>query len=79
MHELRVESAFGSQLTSLAGQTVLCDAAGRALGFFTPLPHHPKVEDLPLESPLSIEQTDELRKVKTGKPLEEILTRFGVA
>jgi hypothetical protein len=79
MQELRVESAFGSQLTSLAGQTVLCDADGRALGFFTPLPNRPKVEELQLESPLSIEQTEELRKVKTGKPLEEILARLGVA
>ncbi len=31
-----------------------------------------------LESPLSIEETEELRKIRTGKPLEEILRRLGL-
>lgn len=79
MHEFKVESTLGFQLSALEGQAVLCDADGRVLGLFTPLPGHPNVADLQLESPLSIEQIHELRKSPTGKPLEEILKRLGVA
>jgi len=37
-----------------------------------------EVDDLQLEPPLSIAQTEELRKVRTGKPLDEILGRLGI-
>jgi hypothetical protein len=37
----------------------------------------PDVGELQLEPPLSIAQTEELRKNRTGKPLEEILGRLG--
>jgi hypothetical protein len=50
---------------------------GRALGFFQPFPDRPLVEDLQLEPPTSIAETEELRKVRSGKPLIEILTRLG--
>jgi DNA-binding CsgD family transcriptional regulator len=33
---------------------------------------------LQLEPPLSIAETEELREVKSGKPLGEILTRLGI-
>jgi hypothetical protein len=79
MHQITVEPAFRQQLDQLAGQVVLCDAEGRALGFFSPLPERPMLEDLQLEPPLSIAETEELRKDRTGKPLGEILDRFGIA
>jgi hypothetical protein len=78
MHEITVEPALGAKLGQLAGQVILCDAQGRALGFFSPMPDHPLVKDLQLEPPSSIEELQELRKVRSGKPLEEILTRFGL-
>jgi hypothetical protein len=62
----------------LAGQAVLCDSAGRALGFFSPISEPLPVDQLQLEPPLSIAETEELRKVRTGKPLEEILSRLGM-
>jgi hypothetical protein len=34
-------------------------------------------EEYDLEPPLSIAETEELRKTKTGKPLNEILGRLG--
>ncbi|MCE9544866.1 MAG: hypothetical protein K8T25_05015 [Planctomycetia bacterium] len=76
MHQIIVEAALGQQLGELEGQVVLCDAEGRALGFFSPLHSHPPVDDLQLEPPLSIAETEELRKVRTGKPLNEILGQF---
>jgi DNA-binding CsgD family transcriptional regulator len=36
------------------------------------------VEDLQLEPPLSIAETEELRKSRIGKPLSEILARLGI-
>jgi hypothetical protein len=34
MQQITVEPALGQQLSELAGQAVLCDSSGRALGFF---------------------------------------------
>lgn len=78
MHEITVESALGDQLGQLVGQAILCDSSGRALGLFSPLHDRPPVDELQLEPPLSIAETEELRKVQTGKPLGEILARLGV-
>jgi len=78
MHQITVEPALEQKLGELAGQVVLCDSDGRALGFFSPLHERPRVKDLQLEPPLSIAATEELRKVRTGKPLNEILGRLGL-
>ena len=78
MQEITVAQSFGDQLGKLASQAIVCDSHGRALGIFSPLPAHPPVKDLRLEPPLSIAETENLRSVKTGKPLDEILNRLGI-
>ena len=78
MQRIIIDSRLGGALSELAGQAVLCDADGRALGFFSPLHGGLQVDDLQLEPPLSIAETEELRKNRTGKPLEEILGRLGI-
>lgn len=78
MHQITVDQGLGEQLSGLAGQAVLCDASGKALGMFSPLATRIEATQLQLEPPLSIAETEELRKVRTGKPLEEILQRLGV-
>jgi hypothetical protein len=40
-------------------------------------PQATKLDELQLEPPLTIEETEKLRANKTGKPLTEILARFG--
>jgi hypothetical protein len=77
MQEITVESSLGDQLAELSGQAILCDSEGRVLGFFSPLRDRPRIEDLQLEPPLSIGEIEELRKVKTGRPLTEILCPVG--
>jgi len=77
MQEVIVEPAFGDKLGQLSGQAILCDSEGRVLGFFSPFRDRPKREELQLESPLTIEETEKLRQVRTGKPLEDILSRLG--
>ena len=42
-----------------------------------PKPDDPDDED-DLQPPLSIAETEELRKVKSGRPLNEILSRLGI-
>ena len=78
MQEITVAPGLGEQLGELAGQAILCDPNGRVLGFFSPLPDRPRVGALQLEPPLSIAETKELRKVRTGTPLGEILARLGI-
>jgi hypothetical protein len=78
MQQITVESSFGQQLRQLAGQAVLCDVEGRALGFFSPLPGQPRAEDLQLEPHLSVAELQAMRKDRRGKPLGEILARFGL-
>jgi hypothetical protein len=78
MQQITVEPGFGEKLSGLEGQAVLCDASGRALGLFSPLGAPLDVQDLQLEPPLSIAETEALRKARTGKPLEEILQRLGI-
>lgn len=77
MQQITIESALGDQLSKLPGEAILRDGAGRAIGFFSPLHGRPRVEDLQLEPPHSIAETEELRKTRTGKPLSEILERLG--
>lgn len=79
MHEIIVEPDLGAQLGRLPGPAVLCDAAGRALGFFSPLHDRPQVSELQLEPLLSIAETEALRKDQTGKPLSEIFARLGLS
>jgi hypothetical protein len=78
MQQIKVEPALGNQLSALERQTILCDSSGRAIGVFSPLGEPVQIEELQLEPPLSIAETEELRKDRTGKPLEEILCRLGV-
>lgn len=78
MKEIIIDPNLEKQLGGLSGQAMVCDSQGRLLGIYSPCPERPRVEDLQLESPLSIAELEELRKVKSGKPLEEILSRLGI-
>jgi hypothetical protein len=77
MQEVTVEPALGEKLGQLAAQTVLCDPEGRVLGLFLPYLDRPKLKDFQLEPPSTIEEINERRKNRSGKPLEEILSRLG--
>jgi len=79
MQSITVDPSLGARLIEIGSQVVLCDAEGQALGFFSPIRPTAKLEHLQLESPLSIEQTEALRKQsRTGKPLEEILRKHNL-
>jgi hypothetical protein len=77
MQRITIGASAGKSLVEATQQAVVCDEEGRVLGLFWPIPGSPSIGDLQLEPPLSIAQTEELRKNRTGKPLEEILGRLG--
>jgi hypothetical protein len=78
MQQITVEPNFGQALDGVSNQVAVCDSSGRVIGFFSPLKGRPRFEDLQLEPPLSIAETEQLRqKHRTGKPLDEILGRLG--
>jgi hypothetical protein len=77
MHQITIGASVGKELLEATQQAVVCDEDGRVLGLFWPVPGAPVVSELQLEPPLSISQTEELRKNRTGKPLKEILGRLG--
>lgn len=79
MQTITVNGDFGAKLGNTTGEIAICDEAGRVLGFFSPRPDKPKLDDLQLEAPLQLEVIREQRKNGiTGKPLEEILKRLGL-
>jgi hypothetical protein len=77
VHQITIGASVGKALLEATQQVVVCDEEGRALGFFWPVRGAPFVSELQLEPPLSISQTEALRKNRTGKPLEKILGRLG--
>jgi hypothetical protein len=79
MNRITVDPVIVEKLGAVPGQTIVCDEQGRALGFFSPLTRATPLEELNLESPLSLEETQALRKDRTGKPLAEILDRLGLS
>ena len=78
MKEVRLDADVSKKFGEHTCQALVCDSDGRVLGTFQPWPERPRMDELQLEPPSSIEQLQELRKVKTGKPLEEILRRHGL-
>lgn len=79
MNTITVEANIVKVLGGLTDQAVLCDTNGRALGVFSPLATNLQADELQLEPPTSIAETEQLRKERTGKPLDEILQRLGLS
>ena len=79
MQQITVASDVSRALGELPEQVLLCDAGGRALGFFSPLPDGSHVADLQLDPLLSIPEIEELRKTPSGRPLAAILAGLGLS
>ena len=58
---------------------ILCDPDGIVLGLFKLFPEQVPLSDYQFEPPYSIAEFEELRKSKSGKPLEEILKKHGLS
>ncbi len=78
MHQINLEAILESTIRNVTSPTLVCDSKGRVLGVFSPLREPRDIKELLLEPRLSIAETEELRKKhRSGKPLEEILSRLG--
>ena len=78
MQQITVASEISRTLRNVQEQVLFCDVSGKALGFFSPFPEGLQASELQLEPPLTIAETEELRKHPTGRPLAEILDRLGL-
>ncbi len=72
MTKLVVDAALGSKLTEVGEPVELCDASGRTLGYFHPVPP-PDSSMATVRSPLSDEEIERRRQDRGGRPLREIL------
>jgi hypothetical protein len=59
MEQITLDPILSAKLGQLPGYAVLCDNEGHAIGFFKPFADRPRVEDLQLESPTTIEEIQE--------------------
>jgi hypothetical protein len=75
MEKFVIDPALLQQLSGLQGYTILCDSTGKALGVYQPL--H-EAEFINLEPPISEEEIQRRRKIKTGSTTEEMLQRLGL-
>ena len=62
-------------LSHLAGSILLCDCIGVTLGSYQQVSEG---EIINLESPISAEELERRRQVKTGRTMEEVLQRLGL-
>jgi len=75
MEKRIIDPALLQQLAGLTGYTILCDNTGKTLGIYQPVKEH---EIVNLEPPISEEELQRRRQVRTGKTTEEILQRSGL-
>jgi hypothetical protein len=84
MQKIQVDKGLGEKLVALRSEAVLCDEQGRTLGYFSPVEQPMSLEEIARTAPRSMEEIEELRKKyagkrpeEVGKPLKEILSRWG--
>jgi hypothetical protein len=81
---VKVELSLAEKLAGLTCDAVLYDEQGRALGYFSPMEEPTRLDEMQLEPPFSIAEMEATRKKyegmrpeDVGKPLKEILSRYG--
>jgi hypothetical protein len=82
---IKVDQPLADKLAELKCDAVVYDDQGRALGYFSPIREPTRLDELQLEPPFSIEEMEALRlkyagkrPEEVGKPLKEILSRWGL-
>lgn len=73
MTKITVNAETRTKLDGLEEVVEICDASGRTLGYFHPVPEPVDYKALIAQSPVSDEELEELRKQRTGRPLKDIL------
>jgi hypothetical protein len=73
MTKFVVDAALGEKLIGVGEAVEVCDASGRTLGYFHPLPPAPDSTGAAIRSPISDEETERRRQDRQGRPLRDIL------
>ena len=73
MTRVVIDTGFFSKLADIRETALLCDASGRAIGYFEPLePPTGKGED-GTESPFTDEDIERFRQQRSGSPLRDVV------
>jgi hypothetical protein len=73
MTKITLDSAACHQLECVTGSAEICDQHGQIVGYFISGTHKPGQLPPGFEVPLSVEETEKRRTVRTGRTLDEIL------
>ncbi len=73
MARITLDSEVCRKLDEVAETVEICDLEGRVIGFFLPDIGRPGVPPADLRVPLSDEEVERRRKVRSGRTLDEIL------
>ena len=79
MTRVIVDAELRARLNNLSDLVLLCDETGRTLGYFHPVLSAADRERAGIKSPVSDAELMELRKQRTGRPLEDILKDLELA
>jgi hypothetical protein len=76
MVKIVADAALADKLPSVDAPVEICDTSGRTLGYYSPVPAATGEPGTKPRSPHSIEELQQLRQQRTGRPLSEILKRL---
>jgi len=74
MTKITLDSAACQKLGNIDGSAEICDDTGHVVGYFVSGESKPGQPPSDLRIPLSIAETEDRRKVRTGRTLSEILS-----
>lgn len=75
MQKITANATLPERLKTAESLLEVCDEQGRTLGFFQPMTP-PRVSPDGVQSPFSIEELEERRQQRSGRPLKDILADF---
>lgn len=78
MTRITMDESLQEKLGSLTARVEVCNERGETLGYFIPGRGRERPIGTPAEPPYSEAEIAASRAVRTGKPLEEILSRLGL-
>ena len=76
MSRITVDAATRAILHNLDDFLIFCDESGRTLGYFQPGTPPASRADEKVRSPISSEEIERRRSLRTGVPLEEVLKQL---
>lgn len=78
MTRITLDQALQEKIGALTTPVEVCDERGETLGYFVPGLGRERPDGTPADPPYTAAEIAASRANRTGKPLEEILSRLGL-